>query len=537
MCTQGEISLQCGANNDNSTEDPDDTFVEQVVCAIHEGAASEAVSDALRRRPGIANRCLRTDSSAGCVVTPLLAAVQVGDCAVVRAVLENGGEPNKATPAGNTALFFACANGSLEVARELLAHGASTSSKNVAGDTPLHFAAVKGIPEVIAELISAGANPNEKNLNGLTPLMCAVENSNTLAVDALLHAGSDSSLKDKNGNTALHHSAKCNNIECIRPLLQAPHNKSLTQRNKYGKTCLAVLSENKSNLLPEVKKVWLELEKRAAECAAQLLTEERLEQRPKRKNKVVKEMTTKTTKSGKKETTPPSRTTASKYHNVPQLDRTNGRKSLREDNQRHKIDQEEEPTVHDSAPDSDGDLIQESAQEVPTVNKATYTTSSTSKTHQKKSSHKPRPQAPTPAKNKATKRCPAAQAEPQSTIPPSTSTQVVTTSPATPCDFSEPTPDEVVESQDRTMLLHDKYPQTSALALEVQDLEDVLLLQSSVIDSLSVAQLNEIEHIFTEGLSFVKQAQAIQLIEVEKEMMAEKAALTAQVSALRNTRS
>ncbi|MDE0650398.1 MAG: ankyrin repeat domain-containing protein, partial [Gammaproteobacteria bacterium] len=89
----------------------------------------------------------------------LLDAAREGDATAVRALLEDGVDPNLAQGDGLTALHLAAREGHLEVVGILIGAGAETGAATRIGDyTPLHLASGGGHADVVDALLGGGAD-------------------------------------------------------------------------------------------------------------------------------------------------------------------------------------------------------------------------------------------------------------------------------------------------------------------------------------------------------------------------------------------
>ncbi|MEW6531127.1 MAG: ankyrin repeat domain-containing protein [Thermodesulfobacteriota bacterium] len=157
-------------------------------------------------------------------------AVKSGDSLLVKTLLEQGNEPNKATSEGETPLTLAARRDSEEVVALLLRRGADPTLKNKAGRTPLdisveqgHAAALRVLvahtkdkagvklleacrkdqEQVAKLLIEGGANVNARDEMGNTPLMLAVGMGKVRLVRALLAEGADVNAINEKGISVL----------------------------------------------------------------------------------------------------------------------------------------------------------------------------------------------------------------------------------------------------------------------------------------------------------------------------------------------
>jgi ankyrin repeat protein len=106
--------------------------------------------------------------------TPLIAACDRGNTAVVRALLAAGADPNFTAADGESPLKSAVPSPGgavdLELFDLLLDAGACP---NAGLEPPLHIAVVRGHRALVAHLIRRGADPNHEDADGCPPLFWA----------------------------------------------------------------------------------------------------------------------------------------------------------------------------------------------------------------------------------------------------------------------------------------------------------------------------------------------------------------------------
>ena len=146
----------------------------------------------------------------------LLAAVEIGDVARVRALLAKGADPN-GKDYGNTPLVLSYKHA--EIARVLLAAGADPNKKDEYDNPPLYTAARAGSVEVVQALLEAKADPNDVSRWG-TPLIAAAERGRMEVVRILLEKGADPNLKAGPDHTTALARAKAEGHTEIIKLLQ-----------------------------------------------------------------------------------------------------------------------------------------------------------------------------------------------------------------------------------------------------------------------------------------------------------------------------
>lgn len=124
---------------------------------------------------------------------PLLVAIQMGNAALVRALIQAGADPAKAKDAaGCTALHYAVRRGDVGLVRLALAtFGAN--GKDAAGRTALFDAAESDQPALVALLLENGADVKAQDAAGRSPFdaACAADAADVL--DVLAKAGAEAS--------------------------------------------------------------------------------------------------------------------------------------------------------------------------------------------------------------------------------------------------------------------------------------------------------------------------------------------------------
>ena len=153
---------------------------------------------------------------------PLITAAKTGDRAVVKRLLNAGGDPDVRLPDGTAALHWAAYRDDLRTADLLLRAGATVDAANRYGVTPLVLAAERGYGAVVERLLQAGADPNTTRRGGETVLMSAARAGSVQSVGALIAAGADvNAAEETRGQTALMWAAGEGHAGVIGALLQA----------------------------------------------------------------------------------------------------------------------------------------------------------------------------------------------------------------------------------------------------------------------------------------------------------------------------
>ena len=113
------------------------------------------------------------------------------DAARVRALLDEGLDPDTARADGATALLWAAHWDDGEAVELLLGAGADANAADDHGVTPLARACENASRALVDRLLAAGADPSLAQTNGLTPLMTAARTGSLEVVEALLVHGAE----------------------------------------------------------------------------------------------------------------------------------------------------------------------------------------------------------------------------------------------------------------------------------------------------------------------------------------------------------
>ena len=124
---------------------------------------------------------------------PLHHPVAKGDVGAVRALLEEGADPNEQMPEAVTFLNIAVWHRNVEMVRLLLEHNANPNVTREQDLTPLHYAAMSGKKEVVELLLEYGADVNAQVEDGTTPLGMAIYSGHPKVAELLEAHGGKSS--------------------------------------------------------------------------------------------------------------------------------------------------------------------------------------------------------------------------------------------------------------------------------------------------------------------------------------------------------
>lgn len=157
-------------------------------------------------------------------------AAQKGDLEAVRALLQQGADPNAAQPDGLTGLHWAALNDELGIAEILLYAGATVSPvTRVGGYTPLHLASQSGHGVVARALLEAGADANAYTTTGVSSLHFAAQADAAEAILALIEHGAEVDARDTFSNrTPLMFAAYRGAVEATEALVRADADMSAT---------------------------------------------------------------------------------------------------------------------------------------------------------------------------------------------------------------------------------------------------------------------------------------------------------------------
>ena len=157
---------------------------------------------------------------AASTLSALANAAEAGQRDTVRALLQQGADPNAGQADGMTALHWAAHENDVAVAKLLLEAGARAGISNRYGITPLFLACQNGNAAMATLLLQSGADPNVTLRGGETVLMTAARTGDAETVKALLAHGAEVGIREEiNGQSALMWAAAEGHAEVVRELL------------------------------------------------------------------------------------------------------------------------------------------------------------------------------------------------------------------------------------------------------------------------------------------------------------------------------
>ena len=157
----------------------------------------------------------------GASTLPALAnAAEAGQQDTVRALLQQGADPNAGQADGMTALHWAAHANDMAVAKLLLEAGAQAGTSNRYGITPLFLACENGNAAMATLLLQSGADPNAMLRGGETVLMTAARTGDVDTVKTLLAHGAEVGIReDISGQSALMWAAAEGHAGVVQKLL------------------------------------------------------------------------------------------------------------------------------------------------------------------------------------------------------------------------------------------------------------------------------------------------------------------------------
>ena len=122
-------------------------------------------------------------------LTPLICSSFIGHIWVVKLLLDQRADPNKANIHGTTPLQVSASKHHIDVMELLIKAGADPNKADNRGNTPLHYSALSGHKTVVKVLLDGGAHPSKPNSKGVTPLSIAENEGNQEMVELIRNAG------------------------------------------------------------------------------------------------------------------------------------------------------------------------------------------------------------------------------------------------------------------------------------------------------------------------------------------------------------
>lgn len=155
----------------------------------------------------------------GTTLSDLKAAIDSGNVAAVRAIINATPDFGLLDPAGDSALLLAAELKQVEIVKILLDAGARISDVNQAlAARSLRVAASEDSSAGVEAWVAAGADINGKNQNQATALMLAAQRGHVNAAQALVKFKADVDAMNKQGETALTLAAVSGHVDMVKLL-------------------------------------------------------------------------------------------------------------------------------------------------------------------------------------------------------------------------------------------------------------------------------------------------------------------------------
>jgi ankyrin repeat protein len=167
-----------------------------------------------------------------------------GDSRIARILTERITDPQAADATGGTYLHAAARQGLPELAARALALGVEVDRADRFGRTPLALAVARGDEEMVRILLEGGADPNRPGERGVVPLVIAAREGAAEVADALLAGGAEVSPAGR--TTALHAAVQGRNAAMAGFLIS--RGADLGSRDEQGNTPLCYAVETRTGL-------------------------------------------------------------------------------------------------------------------------------------------------------------------------------------------------------------------------------------------------------------------------------------------------
>ena len=204
--------------------------------------APHTTKDARGKRAAQKSAQMQNDGKA------LVTAAQSGDNEAVRALLDQGMDPDFLEHGGITPLYMATLNGQQAIVELLLERGASPEGAEGKLGRPLCFAVSGSHTGIVKALLQAGADPKLYDHHGSAPIHYIsrkedVDRAERVAtLQVLLTAGANPNAQNADGNTPLHRITSGLEIDIVQQLLAAGADPNI--RNSQGQTTLEAIQSH-----------------------------------------------------------------------------------------------------------------------------------------------------------------------------------------------------------------------------------------------------------------------------------------------------
>lgn len=182
-------------------------------------------------------------------LSALMYALIYGDNAIVRLLVDSGAAIDRNDANGATPLMIAAYVGNLDGASYLIDLGADVNATERGTEaTPLHYAATRDRAEVAKLLLQHGAKLEARDRAGRTPLMNAVHSGNRRVAETLVKAGSDLRGADDRGWPILMLAVDSGSADTVKLLVDAGAEIDATNASK-GTSVMVAAAQNKPEIL------------------------------------------------------------------------------------------------------------------------------------------------------------------------------------------------------------------------------------------------------------------------------------------------
>jgi ankyrin repeat protein/N-acetylneuraminic acid mutarotase len=208
-CSQANLSPDFWLRDGDKIEVPEktDSAAAEEMTPAPPSAPATALAPpvpAKQMQPGIVQLPTRIPrlSAAGPVGKPPLFQA-LPDAPSLKALLEDGADPNVRTSAGTPLLVQAVRDKNQVAVELLLSHQADVNAADSDGWTPLDYATADGLKAIVELLLKAGATVNARNPSGETALHIAVRGGQRELAELLLAHKADPNVRNNAGQTPL----------------------------------------------------------------------------------------------------------------------------------------------------------------------------------------------------------------------------------------------------------------------------------------------------------------------------------------------
>ena len=177
---------------------------------------------------------------------------------IARLLVDRGGDVNRKTKPGMSALMLAAASKQVDTAAMLVEHGADVGAKDANELTPLMYAAEGGSPEIAGLLIEHGAEIDARSKLGTTALMAAIERGHTGIFEMLLAGGADINLKVPSGRTALWSAVDNRRADMARVLIGKGADVNVALKGEFWANTPTLLHRAIYTMQPDIARTLVE---------------------------------------------------------------------------------------------------------------------------------------------------------------------------------------------------------------------------------------------------------------------------------------